>query len=103
MDRVRVDTDTMAPTLVKGDRLFVAPRRNAPIRRGELVVYKLWETRYVKRVVGFRVTRCNVLLPGCCRSMGGRRASPTRFTLTRATSKTGDSTGSARTRCRRTA
>ncbi len=52
VDRVRVDTDTMAPTLVKGDRLFVAPRRNAPIRRGELVVYKLWETRYVKRVVG---------------------------------------------------
>jgi signal peptidase I len=51
-ERVRVDTDTMAPTLLKGDRLFVAPRRNVPIRRGELVVYKLWETRYVKRVVG---------------------------------------------------
>lgn len=51
-DRVRVDTDTMAPTLVKGDRLFVAPRRNTPVRRGDLIVYKLWETRYVKRVVG---------------------------------------------------
>jgi signal peptidase I len=51
-DRVRVDTDTMAPTLLKGDRLFVAPRRDVTIPRGELVVYKLWETRYVKRVVG---------------------------------------------------
>jgi signal peptidase I len=51
-DRVRVDTDTMAPTLLKGDRLFVAPRRNTPVHRGDLIVYKLWETRYVKRVVG---------------------------------------------------
>jgi signal peptidase I len=51
-DRLRVDTDTMAPTLLKGDRLVVAPRRNVPVRRGDLIVYKRWETRYVKRVVG---------------------------------------------------
>jgi signal peptidase I len=51
-DRMRIDTDTMAPTLLKGDRLFVAPHRDTPVRRGDLIVYKLWETRYVKRVAG---------------------------------------------------
>jgi signal peptidase I len=50
-DRLRVPTDTMLPTLLKGDRLFVGPRRH-PIRRGDLVVYRRWETRYIKRVAG---------------------------------------------------
>jgi signal peptidase I len=51
-DRVKVRTDTMAPTLLAGDRLFVAPGLHGPVHRGDLVVYKLWETRFVKRVLG---------------------------------------------------
>lgn len=51
-DTLRVATDAMAPLLITGDRVYAVPRRDDPIRRGELVVYRLWNTRYVKRVVG---------------------------------------------------
>jgi signal peptidase I len=50
-DRVRVPTDTMAPTILAGDRMF-AGRLSGGVRRGDIIVYKLWETRYVKRVLG---------------------------------------------------
>ena len=48
----RVATDAMAPLLITGDRIYAAPRGAEPIRRGQLVVYRQWGTRYVKRVVG---------------------------------------------------
>jgi signal peptidase I len=51
-EHLRVRTDSMSPTVLRGERLFVAPRRGGPVQRGDLVVYKLWDTRYVKRVVG---------------------------------------------------
>jgi len=51
-DRVRVPTDTMAPTIRAGDRMFVDPRLGTPVRRGDIIVYRLWDTRYVKRVLG---------------------------------------------------
>jgi signal peptidase I len=51
-DRIRVPTDTMAPAILAGDRMFVDPRLGSPVRRGDVVVYKLWETRYIKRVLG---------------------------------------------------
>lgn len=51
-DSVRVRTDTMAPTILAGDRMFLDPRLGGPVRRGDILVYKLWETRYVKRVLG---------------------------------------------------
>jgi signal peptidase I len=51
-ERLRVPTETMVPTLLAGDRVFVAPRRTEPVTRGEIVVYRRWETRYAKRVLG---------------------------------------------------
>jgi signal peptidase I len=50
-DRVRVRTDTMAPTILAGDRMFASPRLGGGVRRGDIIVYKRWETRYVKRVL----------------------------------------------------
>jgi signal peptidase I len=50
--RMRIPTDTMAPTLVAGDHVYAVSRWGAAVRRGEIVVYRKWGTGYVKRVVG---------------------------------------------------
>jgi len=48
---MRIRTDAMAPTFMAGDRLFASPIW-IPHVRGDLVVYRFWQTRYVKRIAG---------------------------------------------------
>jgi signal peptidase I len=64
-DRLRIPTDTMAPTLLAGDRVIATPRLG-PVVHGTMVVYRRWETRYVKRVLG---------VPGDTLAMKGGRLS----------------------------
>ncbi len=52
VEHVRIRTAAMAPTILRGERLWVAPRRGEPVHRGDLVAYRLWDTPFVKRVVG---------------------------------------------------
>ena len=52
VEDAHIRTAAMAPTILRGERLWLAPRRGDGVHRGNLVAYRLWDTPFVKRVVG---------------------------------------------------
>lgn len=68
----RILTDAMAPALLAGDRVYAVPITSPPVR-GTNVMYHLWGTTYVKRVLG--LPHDTLAMRGGTLSVNGRSVS----------------------------
>jgi len=48
----RIPADSMKPTIIAGDYLFVTPRRRPTLTHEEIVAYQWSDVRYLKRIAG---------------------------------------------------